>query len=203
MRLAQLDVWLFAHINAAAGLSGWRLEGAVALAQGLVYLVPAVLLALWFAGGKPRRSAAVMALLAAGGALLANQLVALAWYRPRPFAAGIGHSFLQHVADSSFPSDHVSALAATGLALWSARATLGRAPGAVLLAAALGVGWARVYLGLHYPGDVIGALAVAGLALVAIRSPVGQSLCAALTSAGEHIHRRLFAVAIARGWVRA
>jgi len=203
MRLAQLDTWLFTHINAAADLSGWRLEGAIALAQGLVYLVPAVLLALWFAGGQPRRSAAVMALIAGDGALLANQLIALVGYRPRPFVAGIGHAFLQHVADSSFPSDHVTVLAATGFALWSARAALGRAPGAVLLVAALAVGWARVYLGVHYPGDVIGALAVAGLALVATRCGAARSLCATLTSAGERLHRRLFAVPIARGWVRA
>jgi len=203
MRFARLDAWLFVHINADAGLSGWRLEGTIALAQALVYLAPAVLLALWFAGGQPRRSAAVIALLAASGALLTNQLIALAWYRPRPFVAGIGHAFLQHVADSSFPSDHVTVLAATGLALWSARAALGRTPSAVLLAAALAVGWARVYLGVHYPGDVIGALAVAGLSLAVTQSRVGRSLCAGLTATGERLHRRLFAIPIARGWVRA
>jgi undecaprenyl-diphosphatase len=201
--LGQLDLWLFARVNAAAGTSGWRLEGATDLAQALVYLVPAALLGFWFAGGTARRQAAVSALAAASGALLVNQLIALAWYRPRPFAAGIGRAFLQHVADSSFPSDHVTVLAATGFALLSARAALGRASGAALLAAALVVGWARVYLGLHYPGDIVVALAVAGLAAAATRSRVGRSLCAALTSAGERIHRRLFANAIARGWMRA
>jgi len=203
MRLAKLDAWVFVHINAAGGLTGWRLGTAIALAQGLVYLVPAALLALWLAGGSTRRSTAVMALIAGSGALLANQLIALAWYRPRPFAAGVGHAFLRHVADSSFPSDHVTVLAATGFALWSARGALGRAPAAVLLAAALAVGCARVYLGLHYPGDVIGGFAVAALALATTRSRAGRSLCVTLTSAGERIYHRLFAIPIVRGWMRA
>ena len=203
MTLSQLDLRLFAHINAAAGLTGWRLESAVAIAQALVYLVPVVLIALWFAGSTPRRLAAVTALTAAGGALLVNQLIALAWYRPRPFAAGIGHAFLRHAADSSFPSDHVTVLAATGFALWSARSALGRAPGAVLLACALAAGWARVYLGVHYPGDVIGALAVAALAQASTNSPAGRSFCISLTATGERIYRRMLALPIARGWIRA
>lgn len=203
MRLSQLDAWLFAHVGAAAGTSGWRLEGAIALAQGLVYLVPIALLGLWLAGHTAQRRAAMSALVCACGALLANQLIALAWYRPRPFAAGLGHALLRHATDSSFPSDHVTVLAATGFALWCARAALGRVPGAALLAAALAAGWARVYLGIHYPGDVAGAFAVAAIASHVTHTRPGRSLCIALTHAAERVHRRALAVPIARGWIRA
>ncbi len=191
MSLAQLDLELFRHLNASAALAGWRLEGAIAIAQGLVYLVPVLLLGLWVFGRGFQRLAAVSALAAGGSALLVNQVVALAWYRPRPFAAGVGHNFLHHVADSSFPSDHVTVLAATGFALWSSGAWRTRPLGAALLGAALVVGWARVLLGIHYPGDVLGGFAVGALAVAALRTPAGQWLVAGLARALQHLRKAM------------
>ena len=189
MTPSQLDLELFRHLNASAALAGWRLDGAIAVAQALVYLVPVLLLGLWIFGRAFQRLAAVSALVAGGGALLVNQLVALAWYRPRPFAAGIGHSFLRHVADSSFPSDHVTVLAATGFALWSSGAWRTRPLGVVLLGAALVVGWARVLLGIHYPGDVVGGFAVGALAVVILRAPAGQWLVSTLARALDRLRK--------------
>lgn len=189
MTPSQLDLELFRHLNASAALAGWRLDGAIAVAQALVYLVPVLLLGLWIFGRAFQRLAAVSALVAGGGALLVNQLVALAWYRPRPFAAGIGHSFLRHVADSSFPSDHVTVLAATGFALWSSGAWRTRPLGVVLLGAALVVGWARVLLGIHYPGDVVGGFAVGALAVAILRAPAGQWLVSTLARALDRLRK--------------
>ena len=189
MTPSQLDLELFRHLNASAALAGWRLDGAIAVAQALVYLVPVLLLGLWIFGRAFQRLAAVSALVAGGGALLVNQLVALAWYRPRPFAAGIGHSFLRHVADSSFPSDHVTVLAATGFALWCSGAWRTRPLGVLLLGAALVVGWARVLLGIHYPGDVVGGFAVGALAVAILRAPAGQWLVSTLARALDRLRK--------------
>jgi membrane-associated phospholipid phosphatase len=46
-----------------------------------------------------------------------NQVIGLAWQHPRPFMIGIGHTWIPHAADSSFPSDHMTVLAGVGLPL--------------------------------------------------------------------------------------
>jgi len=87
----------------------------------LIWLVPAGLTVLWLLGKVEDQRAAVKALVAGLIALGVNQLIALLWFHPRPFMAGIGHTYLPHVADSSFPSDHVTLLLSAGLALWATR----------------------------------------------------------------------------------
>ena len=203
MTLLQLDQLAFTHINASVNLAGWRLEAATALAKWVVYLVPIALVGLWLAGAGRGRTAAVKAALCAGAALLINQAIGLAWYRPRPFVIGLGHAFLAHAPDSSFPSDHVTALAAAGIALWSSRSRLACRLGIVLTAAAPVAGWARVFLGIHYPGDVVGAFATAVLAAAGFATAPGQRGCAWLTMQCERIYRRLLSKPIARGWIRA
>ncbi len=203
MTLNQLDILAFKHVDAAAGLVGWHLEAATLLAEWLVYLVPISLVALWMSGAGPARVAAVRAAIGAATALLINQAIGFAWDRPRPFVLGIGHTFLAHAPDASFPSDHVAALAATGIALWMASTRSVRYVGTALTAAALVAGWARVFLGIHYPGDVIGALGISALTAVAFAPAPGRICCTWVALRLEGLYRRLFARPIALGWVRA
>ncbi|MDA8109336.1 MAG: phosphatase PAP2 family protein [Betaproteobacteria bacterium] len=203
MTLNQLDVLAFERLDAAAGLAGWHLEAATLLAEWLVYLVPIALVALWLSGSGAARVAAVRAAITGATALLFNQAIGLVWDRPRPLVLGLGHAFLKHAADASFPSDHVTILAATGIALWIASSRAVRNVGITLTAAALVAGWARVFLGIHYPGDALGALAIAALIGAAFGTAPGQSGCARLTLRLEDAYRRLLARAIARGWLRA
>lgn len=86
-------------------------------------------------------------------ALGINQLIGLFYRRPRPFMVGIGHTYLVHAADSSFPSDHVTVICTTGLTLFLNRPT--RRVGGALLLVALPVAWARVFLGVHFPFDMV------------------------------------------------
>jgi undecaprenyl-diphosphatase len=130
------------------------------------------LVALWFLVGWLRRlpedrRGAVAALLAAGGALAANQVLAALWNRPRPFVTHPDqvHQLLAHGADSSFPSDHAAAAFAIATVLFAHHRRLGL----LALAAAALVGYARVYVGDHYPADVLSGAAigvVVGLTLV-------------------------------------
>jgi len=119
-------------------------------------------------GRRAERDQAILALLAAGLALLANQSLGQIWDRPRPFAAHPAqvHLLLPHVADSSFPSDHAAAAFAIAVVLTAVH----RRPGVVLLIVAGLIGFARIYVGDHYPLDVlVGAAVGVGAGAVLVR----------------------------------
>ncbi len=155
-------------INAGAGLTGPRLAVASFVAGYAVLLVPLTLLLLWFTDrADAARIRLLFAVAAAALALGMNQVIGLVYFHPRPFMEGIGHAYLSHAADSSFPSDHVTVFCAVGLALAFDRAT--RRTGALLLLAAPPVAWARIYLGVHFPFDMLGGLGTAAVSAAAVR----------------------------------
>ena len=175
--LEYFNTRLFLLLNAPAGLHGISLWTATAIAEWLIWLVPAGLTVLWLFGKVEDQRAAVKALVAGLIALGVNQLIALLWFHPRPFMAGIGHTYLPHVADSSFPSDHVTLLLSVGLALWTTDSILVRRLAGVLLAISPLVAWARIYLGVHFPFDMLGALGVAVGVMVLVNTVKGQKIC--------------------------
>ncbi|GAC1574283.1 MAG: phosphatase PAP2 family protein [Candidatus Dormibacteria bacterium] len=168
-----MDFQLEQQVNSAAGANHFLDVVMVALAQWSEPFFIALVLG-WLGFGLVRaarseRRWAQAALLASGVALAANQLIALAWHRPRPFVAHPGsvHVLLAHTADASFPSDHVAAAMAIAVVAWYVHRRLGLA--AVGLTAA--VGYARVFVGDHYPGDVLGGAVVGLLAAAVVISP--------------------------------
>ena len=172
-----LNTQLFLLLNAASGVQGAPLWLATALAQWMIWLVPLGLTSLWLLGEPNDQRAAVKALLAGMLVLGLNQLIGLAWFHPRPFMLDIGHTYLPHAADSSFPSDHVSLLGAVGLALWTSNSTWAKRLAGLLLAVTPLVAWARIYLGVHFPLDMLGALAAAGSVVWLLNTFKGQQVC--------------------------
>ena len=152
-----MDYSLEQWINGPAGSHPFWDAIMVATAAGAEPVFIAIVV-LWFLVGWLRRlpkerQGAIAALLAAGGALGVNQVLAYFWYRPRPYIAHPGqvHQLLGHSADSSFPSDHAAAaLAIAGLLVFYHQRL-----GALALAAAALVAYSRVYVGDHYPADVL------------------------------------------------
>jgi undecaprenyl-diphosphatase len=135
-------------------------------------------------------------------ALAVNFACGLLWFHPRPFMAGVGHTFLKHAPDSSFPSDHATIMFTVALVLAASSAPGARRLGSLMFPVALVVAWSRVYLGVHYPMDMAGALAVALVVTLLAGSSFAAACSAALLHLVENLYRRLLAAPIARGWLR-
>lgn len=193
-----LNQSLFLKINAGLGTAPWLIAVASIIANDLIYLIPVLLSTMWLWGAGERRTLAVRAFLTAMLGLGLNQVIGAAWPHPRPFAIGLGQSWVPHVADSSFPSDHLTLFTAIGLSLVLGREYL---LGLLTLAAGMAVAWARVFLGLHFPLDMLGAVAVACLSYLLLSLP-WQLAGELLVRMAETSYRKLLAWPVGRGWIR-
>ena len=192
------NIAAFLRINADLQTPHWMISAAAFVADYLIYLIPLLVIAPWCRGQGLQRNLAVMACLVALVALGLNQIMIVLWPHPRPFMVGMGHSFMAHAPDSSFPSDHATVFAAIGLTLvfHSVRSGIGWS----ILALGLLVAWARIFLGVHFPLDMVGAVAVVCLGWSAIHLIWG-SIGNAIVSQIELIYRLSLAQPISRGWI--
>ena len=167
---------LFRDANEFTRDTPWLHGGMLGYAAYGTVLFAALLLVGWWvarsSGDLVRVAAALWAPVGALVALAINQLLVHAWQEPRPYDVLSRISVLaSRSSDYSFPSDHavMAGAVAGGLLL------VHRRLGAVALAAALLMAFARVYIGAHWPGDVVvgllvGAAVVVG-GFVAVRRP--------------------------------
>ena len=188
---------VFLALNADPGAAHWLLAVAAAIANELIYLIPIVLTAMWLWGDHRQRALALKACVVAALGLGAGQLIGFTWPHPRPFMIGLGHTWMPHAADASFPSDHLTVFSAVGICMaLDGESALGIA----LLAMGLAVAWARIYLGVHFPLDMLGAAGVAAIVYMLI-TPAWRRLGASATRLVEKGYARVMAWPIARGWV--
>lgn len=171
---------------------------ATLVGETLIYVVPLALTFQWLWGTQKSRKMCIEAVLVTFLALGVNQLLIRVWPHPRPFMDGLGHQWLAHAPDPSFPSDHMTVLSSVGLTMLIAGFPL---IGGLILIAAVLVAWARVYLGIHYPLDMVGGLVVSAMTL-AIIHPLTQGLQEAVFVKLQKIYRYLFSRPIANGWFR-
>ena len=141
-----------------------------------IFALVAVAAATWFLarpGGSLRsKLAAASAGIAAVVALMANAVLGHVWFHARPFADHPRQTVLLvgHGADNSFPSDHASVAFAVAFAVL----VFHRRLGLVLLAAAVGIGLDRIFVGVHYPVDVATSVLV-GLGAALLVAYPGRS----------------------------
>lgn len=197
-RIETFNQQLFLYLNAAPTTPGYALDAARLVANGLIFLIPALLAAMWFWGGEQRRSAALKALVVIIASLAVNLLIGLVWYHARPLALGLGHTYFSHAPDASFPSDHATVFAAAGFALLKGETRLS---GRILLAMGAVVGWARIFLGVHFPLDILGAFIVSYLVCYGV-APGWNRVGKNVTEYFTRIYRVILAPVIAMGWVR-
>lgn len=196
--LESVNQTLFLQLNGGDHTPAWLIHVAIGIADDLIYLIPVLLIAMWLWGGRTHRNLAIEACLVTLLALGANQLIGLVWQHPRPSMIGLGHTWIAHAADSSFPSDHVTVFASIGLTLLLGGA---RRLAIAVLATGFAVAWARVFVGVHFPLDMVGAVAVAGVAYVVI-SPLWRKAGDTMTTLAEQLYRMILARPIAAGWAR-
>ena len=189
---------LFLKINASPDAAPWAVCVATWVADDLIYVIPVLLVIYWLWGSEAKRTLALKSCLVAMAGVGINQLIGMAWQHPRPFMIGLGHSFVQHAADSSFPSDHMTVFVGIGVSLMFGGEMLA---GILTLAAGTGVAWSRVFLGLHFPLDMLGSIGVACLSHAVI-SPLWRRVGSMVTGFVEMLYRSIMAVPIARGLVR-
>lgn len=158
-----------AHPGALALWFGWL----CAVTPPVV--VPLLLIGLWIRGDAGARGSLIAAAVATVVALGVNQILGRLWYEPRPFMIGLGHQFLAHAPDNSFPSDHATLVwsLACGLVMTGAA----RRAGWAMAAYGVAVAWARIFLGVHYPVDMLVPVPVAlaaGWFACRLRPPVDR-----------------------------
>lgn len=197
-----IETWnrqTFLAWNADLSTPAWKLAVATIAAEYLIFLVPLALIAMWCWGGRVQRETALKICLIALVALGINQLVALGFPHPRPAQISIGHTFIRHAADSSFPSDHATVFAAMALTLLFASPKWLAGWGFLILGMA--VAWARIYLGVHFPIDMLGAVAVVMVAHFGT-SLLWNRAARQCTEQVERLYRFVLARPIASGWIR-
>lgn len=147
----------FLIINANTQTPDILIQLAKILAEWVIYLIPVLLICMGIKGSSDTRRSAITASAAVAVALLIGQIINYVWPNPRPFMIGLGHTFLEHKSEASFPSDH--ALVFFTLAI-SFITTAIRKLGVLVFLTGIAVSWSRVFLGVHFPFDIAGALAV-------------------------------------------
>lgn len=169
------NIALFHSLNAAALPTPVILWVVEFFAQGTPYLALGILAFVWFFGGPVQRRSLMISGVALALGLTVNFAIAAAIYVPRPFEAGIGHSYLAHTLETSFPSDHATFLWSLGLGLLIAPAL--RWTGLFIFLVGIATAWARVFLGVHFPLDMLASFAIsllAALTAFAIRGPLDR-----------------------------
>jgi undecaprenyl-diphosphatase len=145
------------------------------------FVAPAAGLAVWRLSSGGRARAGVLFVVAVVGGEALDQILKLAFRRPRPDA----FFGLSDPITYGFPSGHavtaacfygvLAAILATRTASTVHKALLGM--GATLMAALIGL--SRVYLGVHYPTDVVAGYAAAAVWVFAVRAGYLAWLCRA------------------------
>lgn len=157
------DTWLLGKANALVGHLLWLDKTIAYLGVGMVYVVPIILLGLWFYSRYAKQPTLQIILSILLPWQVFNRIFAhFIWFRERPFAnsALSVNEVLFHRPDYSFPSDHMTFFAALTAATWLAGY---KKLGWVFCIMGIVVGVSRVIVGVHYPLDIIGGIVMGTL----------------------------------------
>ncbi|WP_369790638.1 undecaprenyl-diphosphate phosphatase [Rouxiella sp. WC2420] len=200
--MEQLNHQLFTWINATPNSPKWLLDIALFLAKDMILIVPALIVGLYLWGQhhniNPQRTLVTKIGIALVFAMAFARAISELFPHARPFMEGYGYTFMHHSSDSSFPSDHGTAIFTFALAflfwhrVWS---------GAVLLVIGLGIAWSRVYVGVHWPMDMLGGFLV-GILGCLFSQLVWNLFGTQISSLLDKLYRFSFALPIRKGWVR-
>jgi undecaprenyl-diphosphatase len=158
---------LLLFINGFAGRSSVLDTLMIFIAKDLVYLVfltAFICMGLYIYKKEWKPVIYFFATLVVSYVLL--QLMTLLNVDHRPFMDHHLTQLIDHASGKSFPSDHTTI--STAIAAGILFLTKYKKTGVLLLAAAVAIGTARIFVGVHYPADILGGLftGLAGGAIV-------------------------------------
>ncbi len=135
-------------------------------ASVFIYLLPVLLVYLFWRGGRDRVNSVKIFLVAVlawqvFSALLGHYLYSRYGFRDRPFAVHGLQEFFFERPQKAFPSDHAAVIFGVMLSLFAYGY---RRLGWIFLIGGTLSALARVVIGFHYFGDVIGGFVIGGLA---------------------------------------
>jgi undecaprenyl-diphosphatase len=175
-----MDLWLLQFLNGAAGWGYWTdyLAWFVAV-FGLAFQAAFATIRWFWPGARPRRRERHAVMLAAGAAIFAvgmAQMPSVLIYRPRPHVAVPGVFDLIGLPPSeSFPSIHSAAAFTIATVMgWESQLW-----GWLNWPLAFGIGWSRIYAGVHYPTDILASLILGflvGWAFMELRADLTPAL---------------------------
>lgn len=197
--MEHLNQTIFLWLNAPEHPNAVMVTLATFFAEWLVWAVPILIGIGWLRGNENTRKTLLIATSSGLLGLLTNQIIGLAWSHPRPFMIGLGHTLIPHVADSSFPSDHLTLWWSVAFSFLLQRDP--RSVGVTLALLGLPIAWSHIYLRVHFPLDMLGAIAVAAFSAVLTLSNARWYL-EPIYRLAIRLHGLLFGRLIALGWVR-
>jgi len=156
--IKQINVMIFNSINYFAGNNIFVDKLGILIAKYLPIIFVLFLVYLWFNKSKNKEFALYAGYSAIIGLLL-NYLITLFYFHPRPFMDKVGTLLINHVPETSFPSDHTTFMLSIAFILLYFKES--RKAGITLSILGILGGISRIFCGLHYPFDIIGSIVVA------------------------------------------
>ncbi len=200
--MASLNSTLFLWINATPESPHWLLMLATFFASDMIGIAPVLITAFWLWGPKgnlyQQRVLVLKTIIALIYAMIISWCLSLLFTCPQPFVVGLGHQFLHHQSNDSYPGNHSVVIFTFGLAflcwhrLWSA---------ITLLTFGTIISWAHIYLGVHWPLDILCGLVVGALACL-FSQMAWQFYGDTFMQRCSLFYRWLFAIPIRKGWMR-
>lgn len=187
----------FLLLNASDKTPLWLLYTATMIAEVLIYFIPLLFVSYWLWGDVTYRSKILEACAVTMIALGLNQMISMFWYHPRPFMIELGHTWLSHTPDSSFPSDHMTVFVGVGLTLMFGGM---RTAASGALVAGCAAAWARIFLGLHFPLDMVGSLITTSISYCLVH-PLWKWKGDTVVALAEYVYKISFAKLINAGIV--
>ena len=132
---------------------------AVSLAEYMPYFFIIILVICWLCKKGGYQNFVLYAGYSAFLGLAINYSIAIFYFHNRPFMDGLGNNLVQHIAETSFPSDHATFMFSIAISFLLFQRT--KVLGIVLITLGFMGGLARVFVGAHYPLDIVGSIVVA------------------------------------------
>ena len=177
--------------NSLIGHYVWLDKTFAYLGMGLVYLVPVILISMWFYSRYSKQPTLQILFSGILPWFVFNKLFQhFIWFRPRPYtAADISiQEVLFHRPDYSFPSDHATLLAAVTVAAF----LIGyKKVGWWFLGIGIIVCILRVVTGVHYPLDIVAGIVSGTLGAYVVywlRGPLTKYIYNPIINLAKKIH---------------